>query len=331
MCDAFLQNYSSSINNVADPTTDLQPTLLLFQNPDCTGNFSPRDPNTGEVTNNTLQENVTYAVAMSNPAGFFVPFNIGVVRFDDGGVNTLTVLGPTTVSDTSLIFWDGTSITLKDNPIQYFTVLELRDWETGFLHPMCMGRIHTVGPNRLIRFEPARQRCDYFMQNQFCINDRLTGEETCGCYNDLVSVKERSVELGVDLPVLCFGEKCATTNTYKSNSMLSKPCNITVCEQKIQESGGNLLTGNDAIFCAGHFFGNTGELTPSVTPVLVSNALDQDSGGTPYFVWILLGVSAVLFLFLAFLMFSKRPPKSKSNLDKLKQYLKSQRPKNNAK
>jgi hypothetical protein len=354
MCDAFLQNYSGAVNAFKSPSEDLVPGLVLFSGPNCTGNHYPRNTQTGglidlrdsdwvtKLSDGTYTKtNVRPGIATIFPGetavqSFIIPFNIQKVRFfgevDDGDVYS-DFVGPYRASSTSNMNWqDYLSLDTplnkahRMNNITYVQILQMSDWLYD-VHQMCMGKLRTLGPYKLTRYEQSGDRCDNFMKNEYCCKS-CDGYETidCGCYRDLEEVKERSQEVGVDLPVLCFGEHCASTNTYKSAGMLSKPCNITVCEQLIQETSANLSVisnSTDTILCSGHFFTSQGELLKAEDPAPLLGVTDSRSphDENPFYVWIMLAVSGVLFGLVVYLMFS-RGSSSNGNLDTIIQKLK---------
>jgi hypothetical protein len=319
MCEAALQNYASFINNFQDVTSDAIPTILFFGYTNCTSTIFPVDPQNAGFTNFTYPIGTNFLVPtpIIPVRSFYIPFNVEEVIFISQNNDSSTFQGPILIADTSLTNWQTGSITstMLQVPIKSIEIVSMRNWNESVLN-MCMGQIHGIGSNSLSRYAPASQRCDYFMEQQFCTNEVLTTDPACGCFLDLIDVKVMSAELGVDLPVLCFGKTCALERTYKSNSILSKPCNMTICQQLLQFSDG-VISGNSnaQLICSGHFFDNVSDLavpTPSPISDYTAAAPPTDS---PYFIGIMIAISVVLFGLLAFLMFTntkKKIPEAKT-------------------
>src|SRR6185436_4890460 len=97
MCDLFLQNYSTALNSSTDVTQDdLQPTLILFDNFNCSGVFYPSSPTTGSFVNDGYVIGELFDVPFK-PASLYIPFGIGTVQFHSSafGVDFLsTFQGP---------------------------------------------------------------------------------------------------------------------------------------------------------------------------------------------------------------------------------------------
>jgi hypothetical protein len=314
MCEAALQNYASFINNFEDVTSDNIPSILFFGNFNCTSTIFPVNPENASFTNYAYPIGANFMVPTSvyPVKSFYIPFNVQEVIFISSNNDSSSFTGPILVADTSLTNWKTGSITsnMLTVPIKSIEIVSMRNWNES-IENMCMGQIHGIGSNALTRYSPASQRCDYFMEQQFCTGETLTTDPACGCFADLVDVKVMSAELGVDLPVLCFGKTCALERTYKSNSILSKPCNMTICQQLLQFSDGVIVGESKAqLICSGHFFDNVSDLAvPTPSPI---SDYTQAAGPTdsPYFIGIMIAVSVVLFGLLAFLMFTNTKKKS---------------------
>ncbi len=327
MCDLFLQNYSGVINNWPDITSDLQPTLTFFTGTDstgisnCLGTMSPHDAKTGNFTSFSYPFNTRFTFASigfpTTVRTIYIPFSFAVTFFGIGGGGDVTsqFTGPMLI-DTTVTNWQSfdpplsvvPGTTLFETPINEVLITRKDDWDT-LVHSMCMGQTHNLGVNPLTRFNPAGERCDYFMEKQFCIGANLHSDESCGCYSDLIDVEQRSIMDGVNLPVLCFGQKCATERTYKSALVLSKPCNMTICQQFI--SGAN--TGNKTVFCGGHFYDNVGDFVPALISPVPAIA-PGNNGDESWVVWVLLAVSTLMIglLFGLMLWSGNRVSKPKS-------------------
>ena len=319
MCEVLLQNYSSFINNLSDETTDIITTMLFFNGTNCTELMYPFDPiNAGFPTTDVFPIDSKVLLPLGSQVNsFFIPFNITSVKFIGPTGYTSTFQGPLFISDTSLINWQvGTPTksmaSTTGEIIDYIQVLSKRDWNET-IPEMCMGQLHSIGSNFLSRYYGQSQRCDYFMTNQYCVGDNLTSKEVCGCFNDLPEVKEKSEKLGVMLPVLCFGESCATKRTYKTQSMLSKPCNMTIFQKIIQTSGGVFGNIDAKIMCSGNFYTNTGDFIPDQASIIPNvNDVNPPTSDT----WInavILAVSVVILGFLVLIMFSSTRKKQDVN------------------
>ncbi len=306
MCEALLQNYTAFINNQTDVSLDNVPTILFFKTTNCTSQFFPADTKTGNFTAGGYPIGARFDLPFT-PEAFYIPFNIQeVIFFDAPQTTSSSFLGPRLIPDTTLVNWQSgvqAGRNLSDVPVASIEIVSVRDWDEQVVE-MCMGQQHIIDGYSLSRYLPGSQRCDYFMQNQFCQGSTLLTDPACGCFADLVDVKAMSAELGVDLPVLCFGKSCATERTYKSNSIKSKPCNMTICQQAVQLSAGVSGSANAHVFCGGHFFDNKGSLVPvSVSPISDYTAAAPPTD-SPWFVGVIVAVSVVLFALLAFLMFN---------------------------
>lgn len=335
MCDAFLQQYSSIINQDSNLTTDIIPTVILFSNNYCTDIYKPST--NGGIGTADYQINELYQIYGDSyptstkinlptpPRSLFVPFNYTSITFYNRDQSlSKTIQGPFYTSDVTSLNWDYpnqniqiSSITNNHNSIELMEPIEKLDWNTQVLPKACMGKKYSIGVFELDRFNSPGQRCDYFMQDYCNQGDNLSTLTACGCFEDLISIKEKSIEAGVDLPVLCFGEKCASSRTYKTTGILNKPCNITLCRQIMNETATNFFNeSKQTIYCAGHFYDNTSDLEQSIPTPLANNA-ETPSSGESFYVWIILGVSALLFILLIFLMFTRRKPKTTSVVDQL--------------
>jgi hypothetical protein len=294
MCDAFLQNYASFVDE-----TNNEPNITFFLGTHCTGSYQPRRDRGLSPVGNV----VSLSLSVLGPRSVFVPFNIGRVRFlSSTEPRFADFQGPALISDLNTTFWPGTLAPMID--IVRFQILEQRSWNDVLVPDMCMGRVYSLGAATLTRFKPAHKMCDEFMENQFCVADKLAQDPRCSCYNDLGSVKEESKAMGVALPVTCFGRACATTRSYKSATMLQKPCQLTVCRQLVREEG--LISGvrSRIVTCAGKFFEHQARLESETVESRVQvPPIVNLSSVTPASAWLVLGVAAVLLIVLVFLMF----------------------------
>ncbi len=321
MCESLYENFASAINGVSDLTQDLVPGPLLFSNTQCGGVFYPNSGGTFLSTPFQVGDKITATQWGSLIPGkiqsLFIPFNFQSVTLQSAAGRTSIFLGPYSLSDVASTVWQKNAANQADenmlnDPIQSIAFTQIANWISDSVLSMCNGRISFVSGFALKRYAPQSDRCDAFMTNEWC-PDHLTNTE-CGCFSDLVTIEKKSKEMGVNLPVLCYGESCALKKTYKTGSMLTQQCSITICQQTINSSPGIINAGNDTIFCGGQFFDEHGSipLPPHVVPA--SSASTPALKGTPFYVWIMIGVSAILFILLIFLLFGSRPKKASKNI-----------------
>lgn len=327
MCDAFASNYAAQINSFTPVSADLQPTLVLFDSFQCGGSFYPTTASS--VPSNPFTQGQVLLQFQDFPftiASLFVPFNFASVTFMSAAGNSSTYIGPVMLNDLQFVRYQldasgqpSSSVPdMYSDPIYQITITTLTSWTTE-VFDMCLGETRYVDGFPLARYYPQSERCDYFMSNQFCNNASLAAShpDACACLLELPGLEAESKKLGVTLPVVCFGQKCATQRSYKTNNMMSQPCNLTICQQIISSTPGVVDQGQDTIFCGGQFFKANGTLVaPSVTPLPAPSNAQQS--GTPFYVWVMLGVSAALFVVLIVLLFSEKPPKEVGVLRQLR-------------
>lgn len=310
MCDDTLENYRDAIDAVSDPHSDLVPTLLFFSEPNCAGSFEPNSG--GDFVTNPYTID-TYAIPLGAFKSFFMPFNFLEVTFTRGAL-TSTFQGPYTEINISNQVWqsDATS-SWADFPPTQFQVKELNGWLTQAVVTMCTGKPEFIDDFPLRRYLPQSERCDTFMQSTWCQGKTRLNTDTCACFEELPAIEAKSKEVGVNLSVRCFGFKCATTDAYATFNMLNQPCNLTVCEQLIQESPGVIDSATNTVFCGGQFFNQQGVVpNPSTSPIpSVSSNVSPDA--TPFYTWIMVGAAGLIFVVLVVLLFLPQT-KKKSNL-----------------
>jgi len=332
MCDAVFQEYANAINGFTSTTSDVVPGLLLFSTTQCGG---VKFPNVGGVgfesnqySSNDMLTAATYTpILLGNPISFFIPFTYKLVTMKSttGGF-TSQFVGPFFTTDASLLAWqtDPAGSNMVANPIAEIFFNDILIWAppvvstpspvSQALLPQCLGKLEFLGPFSLVRFTPQSERCDAFMTDTWCAEGTTTlNNEECSCFKELPDIEQKSEDLGVALPVICFGEKCATENTYKTLMMLSRPCNLTICQQTVSSTPGIINEGQDTVFCGGQFFKQNGQIAnPSVSPIPgPSNPTSGEEA--PFYVWIMLGASGILFLVLVYLLFAA-PPKHGSSI-----------------
>jgi len=314
MCQVFQENYANFINgnglNTTNNTSDVIPSLVLFSDSPCAGTFYPSKG--GTFISNPFDVGQTIMEASWNftVASFFIPFNFRmVVMTSSSGNNTSTFIGPYYVEDTSQIDWQflvglGTpSFTdMRSDPIGSIFLNTVLDWQSGCLLPMCMGSPQFIGPYVLSRFFPQTARCDAFMTNTWCAQHLQNTE--CGCFAELPAVQAKALRLQVNLPLICFGEQCALTRTYKTNQMMSQSCNLTICQQTINQTKGIIDAGQDIIFCGGSFFNSQGTLPVLPTATPLPAPVNPRPSEEEFYTWIILGVAAVLFILVIYLLFN---------------------------
>lgn len=318
MCEVALSNLANAINAELDPTKDFVPSLVFFRNSQCAGGFFPNQG--GAFTTNTWKAGETLNASQWNnqAAALFIPFNFKTVLLTSNAGRTSTLLGPYLIPDLSTVTWQNNLAgqvddNMQNDPIKSVLLVTVATWESESVYSMCMGKIGFIGNFALDRYKPQSTRCDAYMQTNWCVSH--PDNEECGCFKDLVSIQAKSQDLKVNLPVLCFGQTCALKNTYKTNNILSQPCSITICQQTINSTPGIINAGEDTIFCAGQFFNEQGIL-PAPVNILPANPSDTGvtNTGTPFYVWIMVGVSGILFVLLVFLLFGSRPKPNNSSV-----------------
>jgi hypothetical protein len=200
--------------------------------------------------------------------------------------------------------------------IASITFNSIQSWIPTNMIEMCFGETRYIDVYPLTRYYPQSQRCDTFMTTQYCPQPGNASSDACSCIAEQPALEAQSKILKTTLPVVCFGQKCATTASYKTNNMLSQPCNLTICQQIISSTPGIVNEGQDTIFCGGRFYESNGNIVqPSISILPPATTSSEE---TPFYVWIMLGVSAVLFAILVILLFSDKPKKDTSILKQLR-------------
>lgn len=322
-CDQVFENYAAAINNFSPVTDDLEPGILLFDSVQCSGTPFPKplfQSNTYQSGDEIKVANWGFAVVRT----FYIPWTFRKVSVESKNGRTSTFVGPWEITDTANVNWqyesDGTTlgkVSMSADPIATITFDSILEWESQALLPMCMGGLRFISAYPLVRYTGQTDRCDEFMTNEWCVDQRLNRNTECECLSELPEIEKKSQELGVALPVICFGEGCATDNTYKTLAMLDQPCNLTICEQTVREAPGVIDQSTNTVFCGGQFFRQDGSSTnPNVSPVTSPAATTGDDA--PFYVWIMLGISGIIFVVLIFLLFYKKPIRSPSILRQIK-------------
>jgi hypothetical protein len=161
------------------------------------------------------------------------------------------------------------------------------------------------------------------MEKVFCANASNIDKDECACIKDLTTVTEKSLQLKVSLPVICFGENCAQKNSYKTKGMVQQPCNFTICQQIFNQAPDIFVGSENKIFCSGRFF-NDVNLANSTNANNAGTVSDLDISDTPnrvtknefpFYVWIMLGIGSLLFIVLIYLMFGPKPKNNSTSLN----------------
>lgn len=313
MC-SILEDYASTINAVANDTEDLVPTVLFFNTTGCNGSFEPQSG--GTFVSNPYNQGQSIAIPITPFRSFFIPFNFANVTFTSVGGLQASFVGPYFSSDNSTLAWQtGDRKTWVEDPPASITFDTVNNWESDNLVSQCMGKLQFIGEFSLTRYQPQTDRCDEFMTNTWCPANINNTE--CACFKELPAIEEKSKRLGVNLPVICFGEGCATENSYKTLGFLNQPCNLTVCQQIVNETPGVIDEGQDTVFCGGQFFNSSANVVQPTITVIPPNA-PTSNDEAPFYVWIMLGVSGILFFVLIYLLFAQPPRKKKSILNEIK-------------
>ena len=333
-CENIFQNYAQAINDFDSSTTDLVPGLLLFSDLACGSTQFPSTGGSNFVTNSYSSGD---SIGSADWGGFeiksfFLPWTFKLVVMTSNAGRTNQFIGPFFTENTALLGWQSdptSSANMQSDPVKTITFVEILSWEAQALLPQCMGKAEFIGEFFLSRFSSQTQRCDTFMRPNtdssvvtWC-GPNLNNSE-CACFKELPEIEAKSQRLGVNLPVICFGPECATQNTYKTSNMLSQPCNLTICQQTINSTPGVINESTDTVFCGGQFFNSSGNVTsPSVTPLPGPPSVTQSD--TPFYVWIMLGVSGLLFIVLIYLLFAPKPKHQSSILRQIQKFSRQRR------
>jgi len=320
-CNSTFLAYANNINNnngSDSASTDVVPCLQLFSADSCN---TDQTTYPGITVSNpfTQGQTITNGVAWSfTVVGFFIPFNFSVVTMTSTtGGYTVTYHGPYYVVNTANWTWPGSNntSTMRANPIATITFGTILDWDSSLVL-QCMGNVQSIAQYPLTRYMGQGARCDYFMSTDWCVAPRLANTE-CGCFKDLPTVEAEATRLGVSLPVICFGEACATGNTYRTFAMQQFPCNLTICSQIVKESPGIVDTSTNTVFCGGQFYNSLGSVVaPSIS---VTSSAIASQAASSWYTWVMLGASGLIMIVLVALLFVKRPEKQSSLLTQIRQ------------
>lgn len=330
-------------------------------NTDYTINYTAADPICkNAVRDGTSESYIPYFTpvftvenGITPPAikSFIVPFNIRQVQFRSAG-NPYYVAkfnGPITVENTELVNWQGTQtsgssdITFNNSknmfstPINAFIITEsyANDASLSYLKNVvktgCMGKPINIGGIQMTRYIARSARCDSFMSNQYCVLDNSAtaspptlgslNTEECSCFSEQETLLSENAEKNVVLPVICFGIDCATKDTYKTRTMTSLPCNATVCQSTIKESGDIKVENEDKIYCGGRFYNNLGTEIPQATaPVATKTGVKStDKSINSFYAYIMLGAAAIFLALFVYLLLAPKPSTKNKVLDTIEQ------------
>lgn len=238
-----------------------------------------------------------------------------------------TSLGVVYYSDLDKIGYDMSLSTFGQifaNERKYFhvhyriNVKESEPVET-LIRKSCLGDLLYFGGKVIDRYLPQGPVCDTYMRN-YCSITANVSAEVCGCFRDEASVLAKSILDNVALPVVCYGEHCATQNSYKTLAMKQLPCNRMLCKQEItgiKESGDNVVT------CNGQYFSHGGQvkllneyynvaaatedpakLAMSYESQVKNDRLESSFSSQPIYVWVCIAMAyLVMLIFALFYLF----------------------------
>lgn len=318
MCEAVLERYASEINAVDDDNVDVIPSILLFSGKDCAGSMWPNNGGADFPTTNPFANGSTTAVPLDSQAvgSILIPFPFHTVKFSDN-VTTLPISGPFTILDMA----DVGLTTVKT-----IEIVDSSDWNSVVLPSACGGTLKRIGKYGLTRYQPQTSRCDAFMTNLCNTATNPAANPLCGCFVDETDLENRVQTLGVNLPVTCFGPRCAGDSVaYRTAVMAAEACNLTICQQTIQASPGVIQDGEFTIYCGGQYYQRNGQvITPpaasSQTGTTANAASATTSSASQWISYAVLGAGMFICLILVFLIFS---PKARIGNDPVLQQIQS--------
>jgi len=324
MCDALALRYVEALN---DNQSNLEPSVLLFSEPDCSGLMYPTSLEASPILAKK-GDKVKHSKLGPNHdiKSLFVPFNVEEVTLESKDAKHKLVLrGPWIMHDYDDVawphekgHWDGAIVKLSDDPIDEITVTKNpQPWDNHIMD-MCMGSPKFMSQYMLSRYTPHTEACNAFMEGTWCKADgKHIHSDACACFEEIPKVQalgqSQSGDDGqsVSLPVACFGQRCATRNAYRTSNMLTVPCNITLCQQKIASIGDLNPDQTAEIFCGGQFYQTVDTIDPrddiSVASAMTDHTDTHDLGSSSqkvgFPVFIMLGVSGLIFFVLVYFMF----------------------------
>jgi hypothetical protein len=344
MCDAFFQNYAAALNEKSPEGKVLIPAMILFRQNNC-NEYTIIDHKQSPKCLETFCVSDDKELPFT-PHGVFIPFNYNksgstvvfsskkITSFSENGkveeksTYTSTFKAPVLISDLSKTRWQTGPLSKKERPYMNKEKLKYISYAGDTWHQtvsdMCMGSVGNVGDYSLVKYAPQGAFCDDFMENTWCKDPSRLENPECGCIKDMqTDIKILSRKYGVDLPVLCFGKNCGSTSakTYKTLNMLSKPCNLNVCQQDItaiSDSKDSIIDkSKQKVFCGGTFYNNVRNVGAPEVDLIDRTSKDLPES-TPFYTWILMGLSVLVFMILIFTMFRDPVKKSEDIVTELK-------------
>jgi hypothetical protein len=183
----------------------------------------------------------------------------------------------------------------------YLILVRLETMET-MLYNMCTNQVPYVWGSVSLNtiWAPQSSGCDRYM-NFVCAQN--PSDDRCVCYMEQDQLNRR-YGTSLNVPACCFGARCAQSElAYKTSQMLQQCCSFAVCQTVVAQTPA-LKTGNGTIECAGSLVQYPVEPVPANTSpdlanVSVSIAIELLTDTMfPIWVWICLGLSALLFVSL---------------------------------
>lgn len=396
MCDTFLSNLYTLLNDDSNTQSDKIPSVFLFSGANCTGDMYPNDCSGGIAELNPFftststsgvmptawslpsvsMGSYTYTsadpicknavrggtdtsyipyfsfineVVVPDVRSFVIPFNIKQITLHSATISNVyyysKYIGPSYVSDTYQVNWQGKydngvrtpdfSTHMSSHPVNGFKINEsyANDSSLSYLKNVvktgCLGSPISIGGIQMTRYMPRSARCDAFMSNQYCVSTYNAeanpptlgsiGLEECSCFSDQEKLLDTNIAKGIVLPVICFGKDCATKDTYKTRTMVSLPCNATVCQSTVKETGNVLVENQDKIYCGGRFYNNIGEALPEATPPLDTKqgVKATDKPIDSFYSYIMIGAAAIFLALFVYLLLAPKPSSHSKVLDRL--------------
>lgn len=307
MCSNVLSNYATFLNAGSEPT------LLTFQLKNCKGLLTPSTDNGNGFTSNTYTKGETI-VLTNGMKSMYIPVSITQVEVTSATGLKSTLYGPYVSGNTDGLVWDTSSESktwLDDNPVSV-KIVDIQNWNM-LIRQQCLGRVVQVNGYDLLRYQGQTNTCDTFMTNYCALH---VNSPECGCF---LAQKSHTLK---STGVACVSQDCVGQRTYKTKAMLERPCNQTLCQQiiKTDPNNENLIQVNNKIYCNSNYFdkdtqevskdsnqatNEVGEVqnTSSETNTTHTQNLKVTSKPTPWYTWIIIGISCVLFIILTTLIY----------------------------
>lgn len=325
MCDAVLQRYALALNE-----SDLAPGPLFFSGPDCTGDMYPQQD--GDFVGDDFATSVDHPLP-TPPRSVVLPFTYHQVELRSESIYGTSgnepmlsrLFGPAVFRDLREQPWQvkpagagGDQVMYRfgvagENPVgiavDTFRVVDkdgvwadpadaaaVANRMCRSLQPQALG----WALQHLTRWTAGTPRCDEYMR-QYCLFH--PGEGVCACFEDQAEVTERGEELGVELPVTCFGSRCADSRNqaYKTGPMAVQPCSVTRCQEAA-------VTAHATLWCAGQLFDPQGQVVAQDAPDVVEPPADEGvAQDSTVAVVTVFAVSGALLLALVGVLFYRRP------------------------